>query len=70
MKEQLLHLESLFGENNCPDLFKREEIAVELNIKEKNIHVSLDYIYIYIYITKLKCGKYIFFCFHTELVPK
>ena len=26
-KEQLLHLESLFGENNCPDLFKREEIA-------------------------------------------
>ena len=47
MKEQLFHLVSLFGENNCPDLFKREENAVELNIKEKNVHVSLDYIYIY-----------------------
>ena len=46
-KEQLVHLEAKFDENNYPDIFEKEKLAVELNVKEKNVHVSLDYIYIY-----------------------
>ena len=68
MKEQLLHLESEFDKNKYPDTLQKEDLAEKLNVKAKNVHVSLDYIYIYI--TKLKHGKYIFFCFHTILVPK
>ena len=56
-KEQLLTLESLFGQNNYPDILEREEIAAKLKLEEKNVHVSLHYTYI-----KIKCGKYIFFC--------
>ena len=40
-KEQLLTLESLFGQNNFPNVLERE-VAVKLKLGEKNIHVSLD----------------------------
>ena len=49
-KDQLLHLESEFDQNNYPNIFQKEDLAAKLNVKEKNVHVSLDYIYIYIYI--------------------
>ena len=49
-KDQLLDLELEFDKNNYPDIFKKEDLAKKLNIKGKNVHVSLDYIYIYIYI--------------------
>ena len=50
-KEQLLHLELEFDKNNYPDTLQKEDLASKLNVKEKNVHVSLDCIYIYI--TKL-----------------
>ena len=40
-KEQSLTLESLFGQNNYPDV-----LLLSLNSKAKNIDVSLDYTYI------------------------
>ena len=48
--EQLLHLELEFDKNNYPDIFEKEDLATKLNVKAKNVHVSLDYIHIYIYI--------------------
>ena len=38
-KEQLLTLESLFGQNNFPDVLEREEVALKLKLEEKNVHV-------------------------------
>ena len=45
-KEQLLLLESEFDQNNYPDIFQKEDLAAKLNVKKKNVHVSLDCIYI------------------------